>query len=132
MNMGARAICPCQPPVADGYFRQHYRLVAVVALRAGAVVARSLDVSSVQWASDGTQVVSVVLTAMTFSNTSARTSAMENLTAILITMRCVWMWMLTIRNRGPLTFLNMTFLALRTSVLSLQDGHRGRALHHAG
>jgi hypothetical protein len=91
-NMGARAICPRQPLVAGGYSRRRHRLVAGVALRVGVVAARLLDVLSVLWASDGTQAVSGVLTVTTFSSTSARTSVTANPTAILIIMRCVFVF----------------------------------------
>jgi hypothetical protein len=127
MHMGERAVCPRQSLVAGGCSRQRHRLVAVAALRVGVVAAQLLVVLSVQWAFDGTQAASDVLTAMTFLNTSARMSVTANPTAILIIMRCVVL--LKIRDCGPLTTLG---LALCAAVLSLQDDNCGRALHHAG
>jgi hypothetical protein len=141
MDMGARAICPRQPVVAGGCSRQHHRLVVVAALRAGVVAAQLLVVLSVQWASDGTQVASGVLTAMTFSSTSARMSVTANPTAILIIMRCVlgWPFLLTFRDCGPLTSLIQRFAPqcyhCKTAIvderfITLDDPELGKRTYH--
>ena len=69
MTPDSRTIHLRQPQVVDEYSLQHHPRVAVAGLRAGAVVARLSDVSSVQWVSDGIRAASGVLTVITFSNT---------------------------------------------------------------
>ena len=88
-TMGTRTALPCLPLVAGGYFPQHHPLVVGAALRAVVVVARLSDALSVQWVSGGTQAASGVVTVMICSSMLVRMSAMANLTAISIIMRCV-------------------------------------------
>jgi hypothetical protein len=77
------------PLVTGVYFPQHHPLVVGVALRAVVVVARLSDALSVQWVSGGTRAASGVVIAMICSSMLVRMSAMANLTAISIIMRCV-------------------------------------------
>ena len=87
--MGTRTAPPCLPLVAGAYSPQHHPLVVGAALRAVVVVARLSDALSVQWVSGGTQAASGVVTVMIYSSMLVRMSAMVNLTAISIIMRCV-------------------------------------------
>ena len=88
-SMGTRIAPPCLPLVAGAYSPQHHLLVVGAALRAVDVVARLSDALSVQWVSGGTQAASGVVTVMIYSSMLVRMSAMANLTAISIIMRCV-------------------------------------------
>jgi hypothetical protein len=131
-TMGIRMVPPCLPLVVGAYSPQHRPPVVGAALRAVVAVARLSGALSAQWVSGGTQAASGVVTVMICWSMLVRMSGMANLTAISIIMRCVDPLFPSEKANFWVLTLNRWILAFRTTVLSLQDAHCGRALYNSG